>query len=323
MLLWVSISSFFSGASGTQKNADGYSHTVYINASILEDTPSCLTSNDPSSPCRNLTWVFLQDNLRNSTQYVLSEGGHSLTASSSFKDLVSLAFTGAGSMVTCSGVDTGLSFVNVVDIAFYNVSFVNCAAIRNSISKNFIENVISPFKVGLYFYFCEAVTMSHVQVIHSPHATGVVMYDTNGTNTISHSTFSNNSVTLGRGGGLSLFIRGNTTYVRFMISDCSFFDNYASWGGGLFIELHDNAYGNKISVENTTFHNNSSPSTLTTGNGDGGMRLGHYVYGFDGPLPVSALKNEFIIRNCTFVNNSALNGAGISLSWAPQNTTTT
>ena len=128
-----------------------------------------------------------------------------------------------------------------------------------------------------------------------------------------------NHQAFGQGGGLSLFIRGNASDITFTVKDSEFYKNEAEWGGGFFMQLHDNAFGNKINVMNSSFHENRCTFTIYNGTGGGGIRLGHYIYGLDAPLPIQETRNEFIIDNCTFAKNIALDGAGISVSWALQN----
>ena len=117
-----------------------------------------------------------------------------------------------------------------------------------------------------------------------------------------------------RGGGLSLYIRGNNSGNTFIVDECIFENNAALWGGGFFVELNDNAYGNTIVVNNSKFIRNKSP--LRWGGGGGGLRLTHYIYESDS----AHAKNIFIVRNSIFVDNWAMNGGGLSISWARQHT---
>ena len=127
----------------------------------------------------------------------------------------------------------------------------------------------------------------------------------------------------GRGGGLSIFLKGNATGNRFKISDCQFESNQAVWGGGLFIELQDDTVNNSIYVSNSNFSNNSCYFTVDSGTSGGGMRIGHYVYGNlpdnDGPIPFLSSGNNITVEGCSFVNNTALNGGGLSISSSLQN----
>ncbi len=55
----------------------------------------------------------------------------------------------------------------------------------------------------------------------------------------------------GRGGGLSIFIKGNASKNLFTISGCLFENNSALWGGGLFVEFHDDTFNNTVIVMNS------------------------------------------------------------------------
>ena len=121
----------------------------------------------------------------------------------------------------------------------------------------------------------------------------------------------------GHGGGLSLFIRGKASNITFVVENSTFEHNVAVWGGGLFVAPYDNVHGSKITVSGTEFTNNSCPFTIDGGTGGGAIRIAHYVYGNDDPLYLIA-RNEITMDSCTFMENSALNGAGVSISWALQ-----
>ena len=112
----------------------------------------------------------------------------------------------------------------------------------------------------------------------------------------------------GRGGGMSLFAKGSNALIELSVVNCTFEDNVGLWGGGLFVELGDTTFGNTIIVVNTSFVSNKSP--IESGGGGGGLRLAEYIAG---SIPRS---NSFQIDSCTFKNNSAINGGGLSLSWA-------
>ncbi len=146
---------------------------IYINPLEGKDTLECLNSN---RPCANLTWA-LQQSRQNFTEYILSQGTHTLTENvPHFKDFKNLTFTGNDSHVMCK--NTGLAFINVENIAFNDIAFSGCVALHNSTSKN------TSRASGLYFELCKNITMSRVSVSDSPNATGVIIYNTDGTNTL-------------------------------------------------------------------------------------------------------------------------------------------
>ena len=376
-----------------------YDRVIHVDPSG-ENAKDCLNS---TTPCHDLDWVFQQPQARlSSTHFVLSEGKHILSQPSlPFENLAFLAFTGSNSTITCTKPGTGLAFINVTNLSFEGVSFFYCEALRKSTSYDFVDSTVSLFRVGLYFYFCQNLTMEHVNVSHSPNATGVVVYDTDGTNVFTNCNFVNNTFVnpykedsslidnstfpggggfyvefsfckpgetcssplqdknsnasynftscvfiqniadnldthdrstyivphgsdheaFGRGGGLSIFLKGEAHSNNFRIESCTFESNRALWGGGMFVELHDNVWENVIYVRNTHFKDNFCPYTISEGTGGGGMRVGLYVFGQGAPSPSADSRNDIIITGTNFTNNSALHGGGLSISPALQNTT--
>ena len=375
--------------------AAAWEHVIYVDSLEGNNTQECING---SEPCRNLSFAFQPEYRRNSTQYVLLPGTHYLdnsTYDSPFTDLDSLAIVGNGSnssdtVIGCNTPNSGLAFVGVSNIYLERVTFNHCAALRNSTSRNYTLDgfAMQKSQAALYFYLCNNVSMSMVDITNSPDATGVVMYDTIGTNRIEHCTFSNNRIgrtspypggggfyvefsycapgdnncttdgsditvnqnanylfsnctfvynkadsidptnastfilplgrnhiAFGRGGGLSIFFNGNASHNRVSITDCSFDNNRALWGGGLFVEFHDTAGDNLVSVGGITgFVSNKCLSMNKSGTGGGGMRIGHYVYG------ESVGMNTVTLHGCNFVGNSALNGGGLSISPTLQDT---
>ena len=122
----------------------------------------------------------------------------------------------------------------------------------------------------------------------------------------------------GRGGGLSLFIKGTASNISFVAVDCEFQDNIAQWGGGVYVNFQDGAHSNAINVSRCEFSGNYCPYSILEGMHGGGMSVGHYIYGFGDPFPDTATGNAVTIEHCTFTNNSALHGGGLAASLAYQ-----
>ena len=381
---------------------------IYVDPLHGNDTPSCLTSNSANSSCQTLNWVFNVSHRTSSVTYMLAEGTHYLSLPAiTLRSLDSIMLVGSGNSFTdtrvqCTAENTGLAFENVTNIHFSGLTFSNCSALRNSTSKNFnTENSTysySTFQVALHFYACQNVSMSKVKVDGSPNATGVVMYDTDGTNTITNCVFSDNSVdavdtpfpggggfyveftycipgdiycqyhqkevvsytdrntestytfdncsftrnkanhsiskhstfivpfradhvAFGRGGGLSIFMKGNASKNTVDISYCNFTKNLALWGGGLFVEFHDNTFNNTVRVTHSILEKNECYFDLNSGTGGGGMRIGHIVFGGepDTGNRSGASGNHVELNNCKFQHNAALNGGGLSIVPTSQN----
>ena len=373
---------------------------IYVDPVNGNNTSDCLVPNNPSQPCKNLSYALQYRN--NSAQYVLLPGQHYLDDSAYVNPIASSGVAiSANSSVTieCLGPNASIAFIGASNIHLENVTFYKCAGLYNSTSRNFAtapKLTMYQFKVALYFYLCQNVTMSNIVVTESPNATGVVIYDTTGMNHITNSTFVHNNLhnphvasypgggglyveftfckpgdddtcfhdtpsiptkyssnsnytftncnfsrnhahnlevmdnissfiipyhtnheAFGRGGGLSVFFKGNASRNVFMVNNCTFEHNHAVWGGGLFVEFHDNTAGNSVTVVNSNFTDNTCYFSETAGTAGGGMRIGHYVFK-EGTLNSSG--NRVAIQRAIFGNNSALNGGGLSISPCRQNT---
>lgn len=128
----------------------------------------------------------------------------------------------------------------------------------------------------------------------------------NQTNSVSY-TYPNNSnyVSFGRGGGLSVCLRGSSTHNTFYIEGNTFSNNYAVFGGGLLLEFRNNASSNTLHVSSCSFNNNTAKYA------GGGMRLSMFSswQGSDGQV----INNRISLYNTTYANNLAEWGGGLSV----------
>ena len=293
-----------------------FQHHIHINPATGLDHSDCLTSNDTSSPCANLTWVFQQDR-SDSTHYVLSEGLHYLTEPiPDFQGLTSLAFTGTGSVITCTDSDSGLAFIDVEDVTFHNITFQNCSSLMNSTSGKYSTNRTSHdfqlYKslVALYFHRCQDITMTSVTVTKSPHATAVAMYNTIGTNLIKDSYFTFNHYETGTAdypGGGGFYIE--FTYCVPGDNSCEDFDgSIASFNSNASFLFHNVVFKcNKAS-------NLKDAKTYIIPNG----KI-HNAFGKGGGLAIifkgNASDNMFEITECNFEENEASWGGGLLIEY--------
>lgn len=156
----------------------------------------------------------------------------------------------------------------------------------------------------------------------------------------------------GRGGGLSIFFKGNATGNQFIIKDCFFINNTALWGGGLFIEFQDNTRKNSIVQNGSIVDNNGCSHTTAyyqnSGTAGGGSRIGFialdgnvvehnsvrvvdvlYIVNqcmigggvaFYSSRETNKIKatNTISFTNCDWLSNSGVIGAAVNLhSWLP------
>ena len=113
----------------------------------------------------------------------------------------------------------------------------------------------------------------------------------------------------GRGGGLSVFFKGDASYNTITVDNCRFTHNQALWGAGMFVEFQDNTNNNNVFIRSSVIHTNSLHynDVKNEGTGGGGARVG-FVF-FNGSV---AYRNNITFFNCTFEGNSAYYGGGLS-----------
>ena len=110
----------------------------------------------------------------------------------------------------------------------------------------------------------------------------------------------------GCGGGLKVLMRGVAQNNTIIIKDSKFLHNQAVWGGGLCTELLDDSKGNYFVLENLVFDGNYLSHHIT-GTGGGAVRIAVI------PEFFSSYNNTFNFTNCSFLNNIADLGGGMSL----------
>ena len=115
----------------------------------------------------------------------------------------------------------------------------------------------------------------------------------------------------GRGGGLSVYIKGNASYNFFKIKNCTFEGNIALYGAGMFVELEDTCNHNSLTVIDSFFIFNKviSSNLGFTGTSGGGVMLNYVIYG---PQNGIVLYNNATFIDTIFKENAAYNGGGFS-----------
>ena len=298
----------------------GYYHVIIIDPLHGNDTDSCIQGKES---CQSLEWTFKSDHRQSSTKYVLNVGTHFLrSVTEDFEGLQFLAFIGNTNdsnevIIQCTGENTGLGFINITNATFSNLTINNCAALRNSSSRDYSTNQTYQslqFQVGLYFYLCKDVTLLSVMVNNSPSATGVVMYDVSGTNQIADCQFYNNSVfypvedtASPHGGGGGLYVE--FTYCNPGSSDCS-------------EETHStNITGSEYWITECAFICNVANDSITNplANYIVPNKADHMAFGRGGGLSVFingySNNNTFNVTNCNFTGNEAAWGGGMFLEF--------
>ena len=209
----------------------------------------------------------------------------------------------------------GLSIVNTGGLVTIN---------RSTFDSNYVTDGSYPGGGGLYieFPFClpdnfPNSVLSNSNLNSNSHYTISACYFTNNIAKKMILTKSFNKSlscakqTFGRGGGMSVFFRGNSTNNSIDIINTVFVNNTAVWGGGLFIEFNHYASGNTITIkEHSQFSNNkcSDDDYNPDITGGGGVQIIYTPYN----SLISPSHNNVTFSQCDFASNTAFWGGGLS-----------
>ena len=211
-------------------------------------------------------------------------------------------------------------------VAMYDVT--GNVTVNNSIFRN---NSVPSYEVDIYpggggfsveFTYCKLSNKTHCCNTTKNKRTFYLFYNCtfkyNNASTLNktHSsypnqTFGKGNQQFGRGGGLSVFFKGCSLENVINISNCTFDNNKAVWGGGFHSDIVDYSTGNVLTIEHSNFTNNHcdyNDSLITTGTGGGGVRIAFLFY--DPRSKVTNNSVQFI--NCMFQSNKAYYGGGLS-----------
>ena len=118
---------------------------------------------------------------------------------------------------------------------------------------------------------------------------------------ISNSTFNNNSALYG--GGMFLGINSTKSFV--MIQNSIFNSNTAMKGSGIDVICENTCHNNTINISSSQFKNNEISQIKFNDKGGSGIAIG--ISGHQFGVPDG---NNFILHNCVFTKNKALFGGG-------------
>ena len=377
-----------------------YDHVIHVDPNNPSSTNNSTCYDSEQVPCADINFALAFSDRQNSTIYILSSNAtHKLAYNATttmFTEGSQIAFVGDNGTATVECMEgAGLAFINSTNINITRVSFLYCGAWRPSTSLNFTSSTLQliSIRVGLYFYNCRNVNMSHMSVSNSTNAVGVVMYSVAGENYIGYSYFDNNGIresdknesggggfavefnyckpgddtcgenntqtenfqnasyifenctftynraidqsgqnsragvsilpnnkthsSLGRGGGLSLYFKGEAEANNFMIKNCVFHGNNANWGGGLCVQYADHSIQNIINVTNTKFEANHCFSDHRQSGETGGGALVSSPVHYDAKRDILE-RNEIFFIDCVFTDNRAVTGGALAFVYTLQ-----
>ena len=224
-----------------------------------------------------------------------------------------------------------VNYTQGVGVVMYSTVGIN-RIIRSVFSNNIIHSPDLPGGGGLYieFSYCvpDVIAGDYVdcsQGSNVPPTTGAQY-------TIDNCAFQENEATLpftmanyakfilphreqhvafGRGGGLSIYFKGNCSNNTISVSNHSLFkSNVALWGGGIFVEHHDNSYYNTFNMSSTEVIMNTcyNKTSEVAGTGGGGVYVGYSFF----TQTSDVHHNTMHFENVTFTQNQAYFGGGLT-----------
>ena len=129
--------------------------------------------------------------------------------------------------------------------------------------------------------------------------------------------FGINTPQFGRGGGLSVFFKGQAIQNTVTVDSSRFIRNSAIWGGGFLADFLDYSAGNNLTITDSSFSNNDCTydrGVYAIGTGGGGVRIALHFYN----QSLNDCSNYIEIIRCDFEGNSAYYGGGLSFSTVRQ-----
>ena len=273
---------------------------MYVDGVNGTDGENCLSSNSTLEPCKTLSYVakHLKPSVGAVDIIVISDQ-LDLTEPVTFENFTQLRIYGKPSKIDCDDHVAGLAFLNTEDLDLHSLSIENCGAKRISTSYDPQTNMMECLLVSVFILHCTDVTIEDSQITSS-NGRGLSMYDTDGAVSISNCVFNDNHVNESSqvgGGGLYIeFTFCGTGKVsncynhkgiqnsRYFVTDCIFSNNIA----------------NVFTNDDTVISPYTPLSVLRNGKG-GGMYI---------TVGYNATNNTFIVKNCTFHNNSATSLGG-------------
>lgn len=291
--------------------ADGIEIHVVVNKNASNGT-QCWTGGQ-KNPCGDINLALRGVNQLSLSQVatlVIHAGTYQLTSSNynhfpTTKNLTFEAFANDKVTINCT-VGAGLSFSNVANITFRDVSFVNCGALHNSTSRdlaNRTDHQFVPMYAALYFMNCTDVTLDGISISRSL-GVAVQFYATVGTNTITNSSFTENPFPTDAPQGGGLYIEFPYCYPG--LSETCGQVVPASVSNSFYI-IESNVFINNYARVSDTEANSS---TFYTPN-----KQQFYVFGRGGGISLvfkgKNINNQFMVQQNQCYGNSALLGGCI------------
>ena len=176
-----------------------YQHKIYLS----EDLPitECQQINDTVYQCGSITELFQQlSNCCNSTDVYIEPGNYNLALSHVFADLHDIRIRSeTKAVIRCAAnvngtydFDTGIAFLRVTNLVITNISIIGCGMKHITTNRLGSRKFIS-VRSAMFIQNSTNVSLESVSISNS-NGIGLLIYDTNGSVSITKSSFSNNGL---------------------------------------------------------------------------------------------------------------------------------
>ena len=232
----------------------------------------------------------------NTSVYIEISSDLTISEIVTFRELKSLKITGkTNHVIVCSSTNAGLVLKSIDTVSIHNIALRYCGVIYNHPVHSLRSGNSVNFSAALNILWCANVSVSETEITNSKGTGLLLLHTEEGVVNVSNSQFKENAlpesdpVFSGVEGGGGILLRTiNTTHTAyFNIINCTFECNTAQ-NTQVFKFIFTDQFGTPLS-----------------GSGRGGGML---------VLVDNFAENKHIwISNCTFINNQAYLGAGLSL----------
>ena len=289
-----------------------YHHKIYLAGDLA--ITKCQQINHTIYQCGSVTELFQQlSNCCNSTDIAIEPGNYSLAVSYELADLHDIRIRSeTEAVIQCAAnvngaydFDTGIAFLRVTNLVITNISIVGCG--MKHVSTNHIgAGKFITVRSALFIQNSTNVSLDNVTISES-NGIGLLVYDTNGSISITKSLFINNS--LNSLEQSKSFTGGGGIYIEFTectpgIMPCNSSSNY-------FNKLTNYTIDYCVFEGNTAVYllNGSEPIDLPRGvfitfSTGGGLSLWNYG---------DAQNNTFKVTETYFKFNRARYGGGLNV----------
>ena len=265
------------------------------------DTNECLNG---TKPCQSLDYIFSSSMNMNFTVLKLLRGTYPLAADVHISDLVSFEIMSSdGALLHCVNSSAGLTFASSKNITVRGVNIKNCGAKHNN-----KRNKDCHSSCAFCFTHCKDIFLSNV-VFQENNGVALVLFNVGGSVKIINSTFESNvnllpEANISSGGG-----------IRVEFKKCGSFNS-------INCTIHDPLIiqDTNYLIKGCNFSSNSGVSTLTLS--DVSNKTAYTPYARGAGLSIvsfgNAKRNVFNITDSVFVNNTALWGGGLFVSFGDE-----